>query len=87
MSRSRHPTHGPVLLVEDDADIRQDLALVLADEGHQVDTVASGDEAPRHMRSSLPCLLLLDLHMPGMSAAQLQQAREMQQRIVERCCR
>jgi CheY-like chemotaxis protein len=63
-----------LLLVEDDADIRHDLAVVLAEEGHEVQTVASGDEALRHMRSSPPCLLLLDLHMPGMSAAQLRHA-------------
>jgi CheY-like chemotaxis protein len=74
MSGSRQPIHGSVLLAEDDADIRHDLAVVLAEEGHDVQTVASGDEALRHMRSSPPCLLLLDLHMPGMTAAQLRRA-------------
>lgn len=69
-----HSNHGPLLLVEDDADIRHDLAAVLAEEGHQVRTACSGDDALRQMRSAPPCLVLLDLHMPGMSGSELRSA-------------
>ena len=56
----------PILLVEDDRDIREILAESLEDEGFTVMTAANGLEALRMVRSSAmrPAVILLDLMMP-----------------------
>lgn len=57
-----------VLLVEDDARIRQALTLSLADEGYQVLTAASGEDALRQLASYSELgieVVLLDLMLPG----------------------
>ena len=63
---------GPVLVVEDDSDIRFGLAVVLEDEGYQVITAADGREALDVLRTGPvpPCLILLDLMMPRMDGWQ-----------------
>jgi CheY-like chemotaxis protein len=61
-------TVGTVLVVDDDAAIRETLCMILEDEGYGVATAADGQEALTHLRSSpKPCLILLDLMMPVMS--------------------
>ncbi len=60
---------GGLLLVEDDADIRENLALLLEDEGYPVEQAAHGEEALERLSrlgDGLPCLVLLDLMMPVM---------------------
>lgn len=64
--------HEYVLIVEDDNDIREDLAEILRDEGHQVETAANGADALAQLehkaqRGERPCLILLDLMMPVMN--------------------
>lgn len=57
-----------VLLVEDDADIREALAAVLEEEGFSVATAPNGREALERLRDGqLPCAVVLDLMMPIMS--------------------
>jgi CheY-like chemotaxis protein len=57
-----------VIIVEDDADIRTDLAELLADEGYRVSTAPDGAAALELLRAAdPPCLILLDLMMPVMS--------------------
>jgi CheY-like chemotaxis protein len=56
-----------VLLIEDDADIREVLAGVLRDEGYDVGTAANGKEGLEWLRAhEPPFLVLLDLMMPVM---------------------
>jgi CheY-like chemotaxis protein len=56
-----------ILVVDDDADIRETLTEVLRTAGVQVVTAANGVEALRILRAGLsPCLVLLDLMMPIM---------------------
>lgn len=56
-----------ILLVDDDADIREMLALVLEDEGYQVVSAGNGAEALTYLRSQpAPRAILLDLMMPVM---------------------
>ena len=56
-----------ILVVDDDADIRETLREVLHHAGHEVATADNGLEALRMLRSGLaPCLVLLDLMMPIM---------------------
>jgi CheY-like chemotaxis protein len=55
-----------VLLVDDDADIREALGSILTDEGYAVRTARNGVEALQRMAESAPDLMLLDLMMPIM---------------------
>ena len=59
-----------VLVVDDDASIRESLADLLGDEGYRVQTATNGAEALSLLRSSSqlrPCVILLDLMMPIMN--------------------
>ena len=59
--------HCPVLIVEDDADLREMMAQLLSLEGYQTATVANGREALDYLqRSESPEVILLDLMMPVM---------------------
>ncbi len=57
----------PILLVDDDAGIREALAEVLAFEGFAVHVAQNGREALEWLHeNSGPCIVLLDLMMPVM---------------------
>jgi CheY-like chemotaxis protein len=61
-----HPAHH-VLIVDDNDDARETLALALLGYGYRVHTAWSGEDALRHFRQdTLPCIVILDLRMPGM---------------------
>jgi CheY-like chemotaxis protein len=60
-----------VLVVDDDADIRETVAEILRDEGYEVETAANGAEALAVLRGMQPALILLDLAMPVMSGEEL----------------
>jgi CheY-like chemotaxis protein len=69
---------GPILIIEDDADIRDTLAEILEYEGFSVVATASGKEALERLQTGLqPGLILLDLMMPELNgwgvAGQLRQ--------------
>ncbi len=58
---------APILIVEDDADIRSGVAEVLREEGYEVATAAHGAEALEWLRTgNSASLILLDLMMPVM---------------------
>jgi CheY-like chemotaxis protein len=68
-----------VLIVDDESDIRQAVAEVLAEEGHQVVAAGDGEEALAQIRAFHPELVLLDLMMPvmdGHAFAQVLYGRE-----------
>jgi len=57
----------PVLIVEDDADLREMMAQLLSLEGFQAAAVANGREALEYLNGShKPQVILLDLMMPVM---------------------
>ena len=57
-----------ILVVDDDADVRETLSEVLQDEGYRVATARNGLEALAALRQAERiCLVLLDLMMPVMS--------------------
>jgi CheY-like chemotaxis protein len=71
MTRSRRhpprPDHQAVLIVEDDAEMRDMMAQLLTLEGFRTATAANGSEALAYLqRGDLPDLILLDLMMPVM---------------------
>jgi CheY-like chemotaxis protein len=56
-----------ILVVDDDADIREVLSEVLVESGHEVMTASNGLEALEILRGGWsPCMVLLDLMMPVM---------------------
>ena len=60
-------TRCPVLIVEDDEDLRDMMAQLLTIEGFQTATAANGREALEYLHhTSKPNLILLDLMMPVM---------------------
>ena len=61
-------TSDPILIVEDDKDIQENLKLFLELEGYAVHGVFNGQEALDYLRAENPArLILLDLMMPVMS--------------------
>jgi CheY-like chemotaxis protein len=56
-----------VLIVEDDADLREMMAQLLTLEGYHIDTAANGREALEYLNEApRPDVILLDLMMPIM---------------------
>jgi two-component system chemotaxis response regulator CheY len=53
-----------VLIVEDDADLRQMLQWILEDEGFRVEIARDGKEALDYARVKKPSLVLLDMTLP-----------------------
>jgi two-component system nitrogen regulation response regulator NtrX len=55
-----------ILVVDDEESICQTLGGILTDEGHEVVTAGSGEEALRILEEEQPHLILLDIWLPGM---------------------
>lgn len=69
---------GYVLVVEDDQEIRDFVALVLEAEGYTVRTACNGVEALDMVHDSRPRLILLDMRMPVMDGRTFVQAYRQQ---------
>jgi CheY-like chemotaxis protein len=65
-----------VLVVDDDTDIREAVAEVLAGEGYLVLGAGDGAEALKKCRAFHPSLVLLDLMMPGMNGWEFRAAQK-----------
>jgi signal transduction histidine kinase/FixJ family two-component response regulator len=63
-----------LLLVDDEAGIRNVLSISLADAGYQVISAADGQQALDLFRQHHPAIVLTDIKMPGMSGIDLLQA-------------
>src|SRR4051794_39456225 len=61
----------PVLVVEDDADIRQAIAELLEDDGYECILAEHGLDALETLRRRQPSLVLTDLLMPVMNGVEL----------------
>jgi CheY-like chemotaxis protein len=71
-----HTDSHNILIVEDDAAIRDALKEILEDEGYRVSGAANGQEAIDLLRGhSRPCVILLDLMMPVMNGWQFRAAQ------------
>ncbi len=67
----------PVLVVEDDADIRDAMVSILESEGYSVCAACHGADALAQLQAgSRPCIILLDLMMPVMDGWTFCEERE-----------
>ncbi len=54
-----------IIIIEDDPAIREELALLLENEGYQATAVTDFSDVPRQVLAAAPGLILLDLGLPG----------------------
>ena len=72
MPKNKQPTRmAKILIAEDQADLRQMIALTLELAGHQVVAAQDGEIAVQQAKETLPDLIILDLHMPRLNGAQV----------------
>jgi CheY-like chemotaxis protein len=65
-----------VMIVEDDADIREALTALLVETGYSVACAGDGEDALRQLKAGArPAVVLLDLMMPVMTGAEFRQAQ------------
>jgi CheY-like chemotaxis protein len=66
-----------VLVVDDDADIRETLVAVLEAYGYRAEAAGDGAEALAWLRAhgSLPCVVFLDLMMPNVNGIEFRTAQ------------
>jgi nitrogen regulation protein NR(I) len=58
---------GNILIVDDDAQLRQSFEKLLTAEGHIVKTASGGEAAIAMVQAAVPDLVIMDVRMPGMS--------------------
>jgi FixJ family two-component response regulator len=62
-----------VFVVDDDVSVRESLELLIKAAGRQPETFPSAQEFLSRPRPTLPCCLVLDVTLPGLSGLELQQ--------------
>jgi DNA-binding response OmpR family regulator len=65
------PVKGRILVVDDEADIREGLELLLTSEGYAAELAENGTEGLRKMEERAYDLVLLDLMMPDLSGMEV----------------
>jgi CheY-like chemotaxis protein len=74
----------PVLIVEDDADLREMMAQLLTLEGFAAATVSNGREALAYLRAhAAPDVILLDLMMPVMDGWEFRREQRLDREMAE----
>ena len=59
--------NAPLLVIEDDDDVRALIAERLRATGYRVECAATGEEGVERARLATPCLVILDILLPGIS--------------------
>ena len=65
------PTRPRVLIVDDERKNRDLLEVLLSQQGYELTTATSGDDALAVVAKTLPDIILLDVMMPGMDGYQV----------------
>ncbi len=60
-----------ILLIDDDASLREVLAFALADQGHEVETAGDGASGIERLAEVRPDLVITDLKMPGLDGMEV----------------
>lgn len=60
-----------ILLIEDNEDVRETLAMLLQTLGHRTETAATGPEGVNRALASRPQVVLIDLGLPGLNGFQV----------------
>jgi CheY-like chemotaxis protein len=79
--RLRTVDRDPVLLVDDDPSLVEAVKLGLESHGYPVVTASDGTEGLERLRSEHPCVVLLDLDMPGMNGWQFVERQQADPRL------
>jgi FixJ family two-component response regulator len=66
------PDVSVVFVVDDDVSVRESLELLIRSAGWQPETFASAQDFLARPRPTVPCCLVLDVTLPGLSGLQLQ---------------
>ena len=66
-----NPSKRQILVVDDEASMRESLAMLLTSVGHDVTTAKDGFDALLQIKRSLPDVIVSDLNMPQMSGFEL----------------
>ncbi|MFN8421208.1 MAG: response regulator [Anaerolineae bacterium] len=56
-----------ILVIEDDQDLGELITFILAEEGYQADLISDGTMAMDWLQNQTPNVILLDIHLPGVS--------------------
>ncbi|MFN2387440.1 MAG: response regulator [Thermoanaerobaculia bacterium] len=74
----------PILVVDDDADLRHALQEILRDEGYIVASVDNGFQALEVIKAGArPCVILLDIRMPQMDGLSFRRAQLQDPELVD----
>jgi CheY-like chemotaxis protein len=79
---TRTHTATSILVVDDDADVREGLCDLLVEEGFSVASAANGADALDHLRQPcLPDVVVLDLRMPKMDGYEFLKCRQADEKL------
>jgi len=82
--RGTHRGMANILVVEDNDDVREMMAVTLELEGHEVATAVNGLDALNKLHTgNKPCLILLDLMMPVMNGWQFREIQKTDPQLAE----
>ena len=56
-----------ILIIDDDDQLRKSFTKLLTEEGHQVQSAASGEEGLQIVRTAVPDVVVIDVRLPGMN--------------------
>ena len=71
-----------ILIVDDDVQLRRSFEKLLSEEGHTVQTAATGEDAVEMVRESVPDVVVTDVRLPGMNGLETFQAiREIEPKL------
>jgi FixJ family two-component response regulator len=72
ITRDSNDVRSAVVIIDGDVSVRESLQRLIRTAGWEPESFASAEEFLAHPRSTLPCCLILDLALPGLSGLDLQ---------------